>query len=145
MQGSGIDIADLRVEARVADAAMRGIVDRTDGLDDLVDECLSRPDTLSPFVVSTAVSVATFSAICRFDFDAAHRRLAELGEPLPQAEQRSLRVMCGHALDGIASFEQLDLERAEQCPRGAAGGVQGGGGAFAGCPARRRAAGGTAV
>ena len=118
MQGSGIDIADLRVEARVADAAMRGIVDRTDGLDDLVDECLSRPDTLSPFVVSTAVSVATFSAICRFDFDAAHR-WQEWASPYHKQNSGPYAVMYGHALDGIASFEQLDLERAEQCVRAA--------------------------
>ena len=133
MQGSGIDIADLRVEARVADAAMRGIVDRTDGLDDLVDECLSRPDTLSPFVVSTAVSVATFSAICRFDFDAAHR-WQEWASPYHQQKQRSLR----RDVRTCAGWNRLvraagSRARRAVCPRGAAGGVQGGGGALAGC------------
>jgi hypothetical protein len=49
------------------------MADRTDGIDDLVGECLSRPDTLPPFVVSVAANVATFAAIGRFDFDAARR------------------------------------------------------------------------
>ena len=55
-------------------------------------------------------------------------------------------VMYGHAFDGIAAFEQLDLARAEQIlPRGTAGGMQVGGGAFAGCSTCRRAAGGAAL
>ena len=111
MQGSGTDIADLRAEARVAEAAMRGMADRTDGLDDLVGECLSRPDTLSPFVVSMAVNVATFAAIGRFDFDAA-RRWQKWASPYHEQNSGPYAVMYGHALDGIASFEQLDLERA---------------------------------
>ena len=48
-RGPDADVADLRAEARVVEAAMRTTADRTDGLDDLVSECLSRPDTLAPF------------------------------------------------------------------------------------------------
>ena len=89
MQGSGTDIADLRVEARIVDAFVRAMADRPEGIDDLVGECLSRPDTLRPLVVSVAANVATFAAIYRFDFDAA-RRWQEWASP-PPAEQRALR------------------------------------------------------
>lgn len=114
MQGSGIDVADLRAIAGVAEASLRGMADRADGIDDLVGECLSRPDTLPPFVVSTAANNATFSAIYRFDFDAAHR-WQEWASPYHRQNRGPRAVMFGHALDGIAALEQLELERAEQC------------------------------
>lgn len=118
MHGPDADIADLRAEARVVEAAMRTTADRTDGLDDLVSECLSRPDTLAPFVVSIAANIATFSATYRFDFDAAHRR-QQWASPYHQQNSGPYAVMYGHAFDGIAAFEQLDLERAEQSFRAA--------------------------
>ena len=118
MQGSGTDVADLRAEARVVEAVVRGMADRPDGIDDLVGECLSRPDTLLPFVVSVAVNAATFAAIGRFDFDAA-RRWQKWASPYHEQNSGPYTVMYGHALDGIAAFEQLDLARAEQCFRAA--------------------------
>jgi ATP/maltotriose-dependent transcriptional regulator MalT len=118
MQGSGTDVADLRAETRVVEAVVRGMADRPDGIDDLVGECLSRPDTLLPFVVSVAVNAATFAAIGRFDFDAAHR-WQKWASPYHQQNSGPYTVMYGHALDGIAAFEQLDLVRAEQCFRAA--------------------------
>ena len=63
MQGSGAEVADLRVEARIVDACVRAMADRPEGIDDLVGECLSRPDTLWPLVVSVAANVATFAAL----------------------------------------------------------------------------------
>jgi ATP/maltotriose-dependent transcriptional regulator MalT len=118
MQGSGGDVADLRAEARVVEAVVRGMADRPDGIDDLVGECLSRPDTLLPFVVSVAVNAATFAAIARFDFDAA-RRWQTWGSPYHEQNSGPYTVMYGHALDGIGAFEQLDLARAEECFRAA--------------------------
>jgi ATP/maltotriose-dependent transcriptional regulator MalT len=118
MEGSGTDVADLRTEARVVEAVTRGMADRTDGIDDLLNECVSRPDRLSPFVVSVAANVATFGAIYRFDFDAA-RRWQQWASPYHQQNSGPYTVMYGHAFDGIAAFEQLDLERAEQCFRAA--------------------------
>jgi ATP/maltotriose-dependent transcriptional regulator MalT len=118
MQGAGADVADLRAEARVVEAVVRGMADRTDGIDDLVGECLSRPDTLLPFVVSVAVNAATFAAIARFDFDAAHR-WQTWASPYHQQNSGPYTVMYGYALDGIAAFEQLDLARAEGCFRAA--------------------------
>jgi ATP/maltotriose-dependent transcriptional regulator MalT len=118
MQGSGVDVADLRAEARVVEAVTRGMADRTDGLDDLVAECLSRPDTLSPVVVAVAANVATFSAIYRFDFDAV-QRWQKWASPYHQQNSGPYTLVYGHALEGIAAFEQLDLQLAEQCLRAA--------------------------
>jgi ATP/maltotriose-dependent transcriptional regulator MalT len=59
-----------------------------------------------------------FSAIYRFDFDAAHR-WHEWASPYHRQNSGPRAVMFGHALDGIAALEQLDLERAEQCFRAA--------------------------
>jgi ATP/maltotriose-dependent transcriptional regulator MalT len=118
MQGSGVDVGNLRVEARVVDACLMGMCDKTDGLDDLVGGCLSRPDTFRPFLVSVAANVATFSAIQRFDFDAAHR-WQEWASPYHRQNGGPYAVMWGHAFDGVAAFEQLDLAHAEQSFRAA--------------------------
>jgi ATP/maltotriose-dependent transcriptional regulator MalT len=65
-----------------------------------------------------AVNAATFAAIARFDFDAA-RRWQTWANPYHRQNSGPYTVMYGHALDGIAAFEQLDLARAEQCFRAA--------------------------
>ena len=118
MQGSGVEVEYLRSVAGVVEATMRAMADRTDGLDDLLGECLSRPDAFPPFVVSVAANVATFSAIHRFDFDAAHR-WQHWASPYHRQNSGPYAVMYGSALDGIAAFEQLDLDRAEQSFRAA--------------------------
>ncbi|ROZ98260.1 serine/threonine-protein kinase [Gordonia sp. OPL2] len=112
------EVADIRVEADVAEACTRATADRHQRLDELVDECLSRPDTLAPFVVSAAANVATISSTFRFDFDNAHR-WQEWAARYHQQNTGPYGVMYGHALDGLASFEQLDLDRAEDCFRNA--------------------------
>ena len=118
MQGSGVEVAYLRSVAGVVEATRRAMADRTDGLDDLLGECLSRPDAFPPFVVSVAANVATFSAIHRFDFDAAHN-WQHWASPYHRQNTGPYAVMYGSALDGIAAFEQLDLDRAEQSFRAA--------------------------
>ena len=118
MQDSGIDVADLRATARVVEATMLALADQTDGLDDLVGECLSRPDAFSGWTVSVAANIAIFSAICRFDFDGA-QRLQQWASPYHQQQSGPYNEMYGYALEGIAAFEQLDVERAEQCFRAA--------------------------
>jgi ATP/maltotriose-dependent transcriptional regulator MalT len=118
MQGSGLDVTDLRATARLVEAVMRCMSDRSTGLDDLVADCLSRPEVFPPFVVSVAANIATFSAIYRFDFDAAHD-IQEWANPYHRQNNGHFAVMYGHALDGVAAFEQLDLERAERCFRAA--------------------------
>jgi ATP/maltotriose-dependent transcriptional regulator MalT len=112
----GPDVADLGAIAGVVEAALWAMVDRIDGLDDLVADCLSRADTLPPFAVSVAANIKTYSAMRRFDFDAAHR-WQEWASPYHRQNTGPYTTMYGHAMDGIAAFEQLDLERAEQCFR----------------------------
>jgi ATP/maltotriose-dependent transcriptional regulator MalT len=118
MQNSGVDIADLRAAANVVEASLRAHADRTDGIDDLISECLSRPDTLPPSVVALAANIAMYSAICRFDFEAA-QHWQKWAIPYNQQQSGPYNEMYGHALEGIAAFEQLDLDRAERCFRAA--------------------------
>ncbi|HEU4362315.1 MAG TPA: protein kinase, partial [Mycobacterium sp.] len=114
----GPDVAQLRATADVWEGTLRVHEDRTDGLDDLAAEALARPDELSPFVVSTAANVATFSALYKFDFDAVYR-WQEWAGPYHRRNKGPYAVRYGHALVGMAAFEQLDLGRAEQCFRAA--------------------------
>jgi ATP/maltotriose-dependent transcriptional regulator MalT len=116
MQDSGTDVTDLRAAANVVRATLRAAADRTDGLDELISECLARPDRSPPVVVALAANMAIYSAICRFDFDAAYH-WQEWSSPYHKQQSGPLEEMYGHALAGVAAFEQLDLDRAEQCFR----------------------------
>ena len=118
MQDSGIDVAKLRATAQVVEATMLAMADQTDGLDDLIGECLSRPDAFSAFVVSAAANVAILSATYRFDFDAA-QRWQQWASTYHQQLSDPYNEMYGHAGEGIAAFEQLDIDRAERCFRAA--------------------------
>ncbi|MFE5702283.1 hypothetical protein [Rhodococcus koreensis] len=64
-------IAELRIEAKILQAAMRIAADRTDRMNELVFECLSRTEDLRPRIVAGAAGIATFAAIYRFDFGGA--------------------------------------------------------------------------
>ncbi|MFW0786309.1 protein kinase [Gordonia sp. CPCC 206044] len=116
----GDDDIDIKAEADVAQACTQAIIDQYDGVDELVEACLWRPDALPPFVVSAAANVASLAATARFDFDAAHH-WQEWAHPYHQRNSGSYSVMYGAAIDGLASFEQLDLDRAERCFRMAVG------------------------
>jgi hypothetical protein len=78
--------ADLRVDADVVQADITAMSDRIDGIDQLVAECFSRPDTLPPWVVSCAAGDAMFADLFRFD------------------------CLC---IAGLAASEQLDMASAE--------------------------------
>lgn len=118
MQGSGADVADLRVAANVVEASLRAHADRTDGLDDLISDCLSRPDRLPPSIVALAANIAMYSAVARFDFDAA-QHWQQWAIPYNRQQSGPYNEMYGHALEGVAAFEQLDIDRAERCFRAA--------------------------
>lgn len=111
-------VSRMRVEADVALACTEATADHLDRLDELTAECINAPELLAPFVVSSAADIATMSATMRFDFDAAHRRQVWA---MPYHEQNSgpYAVMYGHALDGLAYVEQLELDSAERCFRAA--------------------------
>src|SRR5574337_365681 len=114
----GSEAADLRAEARVAQASLQAHDDLSDGIDDLVAEALSQPDGLRPFVVSVAANLKTYAATYRFDFDEAHH-WQEWARPYHDQTSGPYTVMFGYARDGIAAFEQLDLKRTEECFRAA--------------------------
>lgn len=105
--------ADIRAIANVVRAVVDAIADRTDRIDELVAECLSRPGDFAPFYVSAAANLAAISATGRFDFAAAHR-WQEWAEPYHRENIGQYAVMYGRAMDGLAWLEQLDLDRAEQ-------------------------------
>ena len=109
---SGATRADLRAEA----GALRGVAaifaDRTEGVDALVAEVLSRPDTLHPRVAAVAGNVAAFAAIYRFDFDAAHRLLEWAGAYHQLVGPQS--GVYARCFAGIAARYQLDIPGARK-------------------------------
>lgn len=113
MPASGGDVADLRAMARVVEADLRATVDRIDGLEDLVSECLSRPNAFPPFLVSLAANMMTHSALYRFDFAEVHR-WQEWAAPYHAQQSGPYVPALGCAREGLAAFEQLDLERAQE-------------------------------
>ncbi|MEP9416098.1 protein kinase [Gordonia sp. VNQ95] len=112
----GAEVARMRMEADIALACTDATADRIDRIDELVAECLARPDEQSPFVVSSAADVAIMSATLRFDFDEAHRRQA-WAMPYHERNTGAYAVMYGNALDGLAYIEELELDHAEYCLR----------------------------
>src|SRR5271165_5299169 len=102
--------ADLRAEADVVRAVAETLADRVEGVDDLVAEAMSRPDTLHPRVPGSAGNAAAFAAIYRFDFDAAHR-LLDWATPY-QEMMGPFSTVYGRCLGGIAARYQLDIPAA---------------------------------
>jgi len=102
--------ADLRAEADVLRGVAEMFADRVDGVDALVAEAMSRPDTLHPRVAGVAGNVAAFAAICRFEFDDAHR-LLEWAAPY-QELMGPFASVYARCYGGIAARHQLDIELA---------------------------------
>ena len=103
--------ADLRAEADVARAVAEIFADRVEGVDDLVAEAMSRPDTLLPRVPGAAGNVAAFAAIYRFDFAAAHR-LLEWAAPYQEMMTGPFASVYGRCFGGMAARYQLDIPAA---------------------------------
>ncbi|MFE3060479.1 protein kinase [Nocardia sp. NPDC059239] len=110
--GQGIT-SDLAVEAALIAASAQALGDRLDGVDAAVTECLSRTDTLSPWVLSVAASTAAFLAVYRFEFDRA-RAWHDWAAPYYQQVSGTFGSMYSHCLAGLAAREQLDIRTAEQ-------------------------------
>ncbi|HEY9311877.1 protein kinase domain-containing protein [Williamsia sp.] len=105
-------VADLRVEAALIHATITAFNDEIDGLDEAVERCMARADTLRPWVLCGAVDVASFHAIYRFDFDEA-RRWQKWALPFHRRSNGPFSVIYGYCMAGIAAREQLDLPAAE--------------------------------
>ncbi|HUL98829.1 MAG TPA: hypothetical protein VLU24_05310, partial [Mycobacterium sp.] len=101
---------DLRVEADVLHGVDDLYADRTDRIDSLVAEALSRPDTLAPRVPGVAGNVAAFAAIYRFDFDATRKVLDDVA--LYQEMMGPFVRVLAHNWAGIAAKYELDIARA---------------------------------
>ena len=110
---SASELRAMRTEADVFRAVVECYTDRTAGVDELVTECLSRPETVPPWVVAAAANVASFLEMYRFDFDAA-RRWQDWAYPYHQQSSGPFSMMYGHCLAGIAANEQLDVAEAER-------------------------------
>ncbi|HEX3545505.1 MAG TPA: protein kinase [Mycobacterium sp.] len=102
--------ADLAAEANVLRGVAQIFADQTDGVDALVAEAMSRPDTLHPRVAGVAGNVAAFVAICRFEFDDAHR-LLQWAEPY-QEMMGPFAGVYARCYRGIAARHQLDFPSA---------------------------------
>ena len=81
--------------------------DRSDHVEALVAEAMSRPDTLHPRVAGVAGNIAAFAAIYRFDFDGA-RRLLEWAAPY-QEMMGPFASVYARCFDGIGARYQLDI------------------------------------
>ena len=113
---SAPELRHMRIEADVFRAVMGCFTDHIAGVDELVSECLSRPETVPPDVVASAALVASFLEIYRFDFDAA-RRWQDWADPYHQRASGPFTVIYRYCLAGMASNEELDVAEAERCFR----------------------------
>jgi serine/threonine-protein kinase PknK len=99
--------ADLKAEADVLQAVAETHADRTENVEGLVAEALSRPDTLHPQVPGVAGNIAAFAAIYRFDFDTAHR-LLDWASPYNEM-MGPFSAVYGRCYGGIADRYRLDI------------------------------------
>jgi serine/threonine-protein kinase PknK len=102
--------ADLKTEADVLQAVAETHADRTENVEGLVAEAMSRPDTLHPQVPGVAGNIAAFAAIYRFDFDTAHR-LLDWASPYNEM-MGPFSAVYGRCYGGIADRYRLDIPAA---------------------------------
>ena len=102
--------ADLKAEADVLQAVAETHADRTENVENLVAEAMSRPDTLHPQVPGVAGNIAAFAAIYRFDFDTAHR-LLDWASPYNEMVG-PFSAVYGRCYAGIADRYRLDIPAA---------------------------------
>ena len=102
--------ADLKAEADVLQAVAETHADRTENVEGLVAEAMSRPDTLHPQVPGVAGNIAAFAAIYRFDFDTAHR-LLDWASPYNEM-MGPFSAVYGRCYGGIADRYRLDIPAA---------------------------------
>jgi len=102
--------ADLKAEADVLQAVAETHADRTENVENLVAEAMSRPDTLHPQVPGVAGNIAAFAAIYRFDFDTAHR-LLDWASPYNEMVG-PFSAVYGRCYGGIADRYRLDIPAA---------------------------------
>jgi serine/threonine-protein kinase PknK len=102
--------ADLKAEAGVLQAVAETHADRTENVEGLIAEAMSRPDALHPQVPGVAGNIAAFAAIYRFDFDAAHR-LLDWASPYNEIVG-PFSAVYARCYGGIADRYRLDIPSA---------------------------------
>ncbi|MGV0836743.1 protein kinase domain-containing protein [Mycolicibacterium thermoresistibile] len=105
------DRAELRAEADAIRAAAQVFSDRTEGVEALIAGPMSEPDALYPLLALNSGNLSAFTAIYRFDFEAAYRFL-EWAEPYHQMLQGQFGAVFARCFAGIAARYQLDIPRA---------------------------------
>ncbi|WP_064439330.1 serine/threonine-protein kinase [Hoyosella altamirensis] len=103
----------ILVEADVARSVIRCITDHFDKVDDLVQGCLANPGAFSPWLVASAANAATYAARARLDFGEA-RRIQEWAQPYHARTRGGHSVIFGSAALGIAEFDALQVDAAEE-------------------------------
>ncbi|MGW5106069.1 protein kinase domain-containing protein [Nocardia sp. NPDC004123] len=107
------DRSALAAEVALIEGTGRAMSDHVDDLDNVVTDCMSRTDVLTPWTLSIASNIAEFLAIYRFDFDEArewHLRAA----PYHRQVRGTFGLTSSHCMVGIAAHEQLDIIEAER-------------------------------
>ncbi|BBY00194.1 serine/threonine-protein kinase [Mycobacterium seoulense] len=99
--------AELTLEANVVRAVAEIYADRTDGLEGLLAEVMSRAHELRPVLPQAAAIALAFAAIQRFDFPAA-QRLLEWVEPFNE-QVGAVGAVYARSWSGIAARQQLDI------------------------------------
>jgi serine/threonine-protein kinase PknK len=110
------DLRAMKVEADVIRAVVDCHADRTAGVQELVAECLSAPNSVMPLVVAAAADVESYLDVYRFDFDAVRRR-QDWALPFHQRSIGPFTLVYGRCLVGMAAMEELDIAAAERCFR----------------------------
>ncbi|MEN0139643.1 MAG: protein kinase, partial [Rhodococcus sp. (in: high G+C Gram-positive bacteria)] len=105
-------VSELSVESDIARALLRLRSDHLDGIEEFISEPLSHPDDHPASLVSVALSIASFAALHRFDFDQV-RRLQDQSLPYFQRDHTPYLEMHGLCYLGIAADEQLQIAAAE--------------------------------
>ncbi|RDH78866.1 hypothetical protein DVS77_09700 [Mycolicibacterium moriokaense] len=103
----------MRIEADVIRAVVECHADRTAGVGELVEECLSAPELLMPRVVAAAADVASFLDIYRFDFDSVRTRQS-WARAYHLNSVGPFTLVYGHCLVAIAAMEELEVAEAEE-------------------------------
>ncbi|WP_227981605.1 serine/threonine-protein kinase [Nocardia spumae] len=105
--------SDLAVEAAILCGVETALADRLDDLDETVEHCCARTDSLAPFVLSVAANLGGFAALRRFDYERVHE-WHRWGRTYFRDITGALGIMYSHCFAGMAAHEQLDTETAEE-------------------------------
>ena len=107
------EAGELRAELDLIAAVIAGYADRVDASTDVaIEACVTRADSLRPFLLCRAADVASFRALRKLDFDDA-LRWQRWGRKYHQDISGALSVSYGYCLAALAANEQLDVAGAE--------------------------------